>query len=229
MKKKILFMLLLLFLTSGCDVTYNLSFYDNNFNENISFYINNTKDNIETIEILKNTEQQVYYVDEDIGKLNYKKNYIEENNKIKFSYNFDYGLDFSFSRPLKECFNTYSFIDEKNYYIIQTGDEFNCFVYDYMFIDNIKIIFETDKKVLEHNADLIDGNKYIWNFNSKDSLNKNITLKIDKNVKNNSFNNILNNLKNGSWFLVIMLGIFGILILFIIFIIYRINKKNNKI
>lgn len=99
---------------------------------------------------------------------------------------------------------------------------------DYSLIyDDIKVKIYVPFKVTEHNADIVEGNTYIWNINKKSNL-KNIKITYDEGSKKNNLNIKLNNKTyNIDYTIIIISGI--ILTVAIIFIIVATkNKRNNS-
>ncbi len=92
-------------------------------------------------------------------------------------------------------------------------------------INNAKITINSIFKVVEHNADEVKNNDYIWNTN-KNTEEKEIIISFDK-TKQNNFININEEIKiSYSVILIIILGI-GIVI-FVIFIKNK-EQQNNQI
>ena len=232
MKKiKIFILLTAVFLITGCEVNYSLEFKDGIFNEDISFSLENNSNNIETINYLKNSDQYVYYIsDDDIDKINYNKTIKNNNNFVDFNYSYSYTNGLKDARVLTECFDAYSFIEEHDHYLIQTGNKFNCLVYDYMIADKINITIKTNNKVLENNADNVDGNKYMWTIDNSNFNNKPILFKVSKELNQTNFvTDFMNNMNNGSFTILFIMLVAAVMVGVIIFIVYNINKKNNAI
>lgn len=85
----------------------------------------------------------------------------------------------------------------------------------------MKINIRTNYKVLENNADSVNGNIYTWVFN-KDS-NKSIDMLIDTSNSNNSFV-VIETLNNVFPIVCIVIVVFVVFLLLLLK-----NKKNNKI
>ena len=85
-----------------------------------------------------------------------------------------------------------------------------------MNIDEIQIKIKTNHKVLSHNADLIEGDTYIWKITDENSNNKSIQIRFSKDQKKNILG-------------LIILGITVIIAIIILFVLWIQRKKNNKI
>ena len=219
MKIKLLYLALLLFLLTGCDVSYNLTIFDGDFKEKLTVNgVNVTESNKELILPL-NYENDDYSLENvkpgDDGFYDLK---IKDNGYSLF-HNFNYD-DFVKSTILNSC---YQDIDVKkldnNIYISTTG-KFKCFDY-YDNIETVKVKINSSYKLVASNADSVDGSNYIWNIN-RNNLDKGIYIELDTSFSNKTSKNWLSN----NWFLVFIFQF--ILLLILVGIIIFIKKKNDE-
>lgn len=180
-KIKIFILTFLLILVSGCDVNYELTYKNNKFDENIYFY----KDEEEFIDKLS-TEENINYVADEMYKL-------EKNNDIftkKFKYNKNYaGYEYKSNFDDREtnlptiankCYDYVNIIKDETTLTIQTSDEFLC--YDkFDLLENVNITFNTNYKVIDSNADVINENKLEWKITEDLKEYKPLYVKLETN------------------------------------------------
>ena len=167
------FLFFILFL-SGCSIKYNLLVTENYIDERINAVFENTPDNLK---IAEEDEYPLHYNDKVLygKKLNIKgKNILLE---LHYRYSF---LDFrdadSYNIPFSYRDVTYKnnilTIDLRNLSNFSTNVNFD-------------IRIKTDKKVLNHNADAVKGNVYIWHvkYSERNKLKVNIKIKTNETSK----------------------------------------------
>lgn len=238
MKKKLLILVYLLFLT-GCTVNYNIDVSDNKIEESSNFYYENKEyypsdDNDVFLNDFGDYDNfsDIYFNHDylafsgNIEDKYYKKEKISDSNgdgiNLKYTYNFDnYGDSFLFN-----IFDDSNYVNDDDEIIINVrGINFDD-LYDYytMLYDDVSSLavnIKTDLKVLKSNADSRKGNIYTWNINSEDDndkdkeKNKDIYIRMRKKVVNKNY-----------IYIIIVILIFIILIVFSIF--YIIKKKNDS-
>lgn len=218
--KKIIFIISILFLLSGCTSSYNLEIKNDEFIESIDVKILNeeipSSEVISEIEVddqitpfLENkypaffSDKEKYY-DKTV---NYNENDIDVNLSYKYT-----AEEFKNANSLNTCFNNLVFDDVESYYIHAYG-EFYCLYSEEMYI-NIK----TDNKVLMSNAHKIEGNVYSWKIDASNKNDIDIEFEVSKGFPLKSV------IKYGSIVLV------GVIIILVIYLSLRhINKKNNSL
>lgn len=218
--KKILILILFIFLLSGCSVEYNLEFKDNIFIEKLSvgqFDSNEVKEfgYFTPYATINHTTEELY-------KFDYSNNY------LKLSYNHK-GSNFEKSIAFNECYELSNISYDDKYYYILTSNEFKCMSYLGYKADEVKINFKSDHVVVEANADYVDGNTYTWVINNNNSSNKPIKLKMVKEVvDDDKTDNNEDKNKYESVFLII-LGVVVIGVLVVGIHIYKRIGMRNKI
>lgn len=220
--KKVMILFATLFLLTGCDVEYNLEFNNDKFIEDV---IITTDNNSEAANELLNAEQYAIFNDKEERK--YNKNILRNDDKVSVSFSSDYTIDeYRKAILFNACYPVYGIQSDEKYYYISTAGSFECMVYDYIPVDNVTIKFKTNYLVTEHNADVVDGNNYIWYINNdnKDKKPINITLdryeivEVEEEKKEVDVNLIL-----------IVFGIAISIILLIMLIIKIVSVRKNKI
>lgn len=185
MKKIILLIVTILFLT-GCSVDYNLKFNNDTIDEEIvTVFEGNIYKTAETMsgDSIYPEEEAVY---NDISSLRYGKDYYKKSIKIgndtstvtlKYTYNYD-NLEESYLAH--NCFEKALFLNEKDSYFIKLSGIFTC-------ASNNRINFKitTDKEVITHNAEKVDGNTYIWTLGNDVDSNE-ILFQMSKVKENNT-------------------------------------------
>ena len=187
MGKKIILIVFLVMLLTGCDITYNLSVSEDEFVESTIF---NTSTTDGTKEYLYNLYREEYpiYIDQEYlyydpysqitGNDYYTKNYNELENGYIFNYQASYNYDdFSRARSLNTIFNTIGvgYLDTEDYYYLSMS---GIKIFNYNNTINtitINIEFDRDAIILNNNADTVSGNTYTWQLNPTNLKDINIT------------------------------------------------------
>ena len=183
MKKKLLFIIILLLCLTGCNVEYNLTFNGNIVSEEII-------STISTSEIPKLTEEEKnagislndritpfiendQYVFEDDNTVIYDKNVETRGNKKIVTLKHDYTMaEFLNSKVYNTCFDQ-SYIGnyEEGFLIIFKG-EFYC-----SGGGQVKVNVKTDKYVADNNADIVsEDGIYTWVINEENMDNTELYL-----------------------------------------------------
>lgn len=234
MKIKYFILILIIFMMCGCTAEVNLEISDSQVRESvdITFYQNAiySKDIIKSsfrnyipiyaTDVIVDAEE-----DRPFPNINYyEKSETDLGNGYKFNYKYNFNIDkYEDARTVKDGFRSYVIsLNENNHTISITTDN-NGLLYfdDYPELEEVKINIRTNYKVLENNADSVNGNIYTWVFN-KDS-NKSIDMLIDTSNSNNSFV-IIETLNNVFPIVCIVIVVFVVFLLLLLK-----NKKNNKI
>ena len=228
-KKKIIILFLIVFLVCGCNVDYNLTINKDNISETATFYLDKTAKNKEIFDKNSKLNETSNYGEEEI--LNYYSVKTREtNNYYQLDYKYKYThikndvnvmekrknlKEYSY---LSQCYSNPNFEEDNTYITIDTDKKFNC-LYNNIKpgIDSVTINIKTNLKVVDNNADKVNGNTYIWNINKSNYQNKPVFIKIDK-VSNYNFNSKL------VFFFSIVL-----VVLLIVFIVLFLKHKQNKI
>lgn len=204
--KKIIIMFILL-LASGCSCKYELSIQNGKVNE--SLIINGV-----TTEIPEQADL------ENFSNHSYNKTF--DNDILKYQTSFNLG---SYKNSdFLTCFDSYTFVEEEDNYVLKTGKSFKCLPYQYndfdmILYDELEITLSTNHEVKDHNASKVEDGVYYWYINDDNINNTEIYFKISKSAKNPN--------------LILFLAVFLAIVLVIGFIAYLIAKnkgsKNNQI
>lgn len=188
MKKiQLLLLMLTVLVLTGCSVDYNLKFNNDTIDEEIvTVFDGNIYKLAEefTGDGLYPEEEAVYNDISSLknGKDNYKKTIILGNNTstvtLKYTYTYD-NLEESYLAD--QCFENALFLNEKDSYYIKLSGVFTCASNNTI---NFKIT--TDKEVMNHNAEKVEGNTYIWTLGDEGNNNE-VLFQMSK-VKESSIN-----------------------------------------
>ena len=180
---KIIILFMFVITLCGCTTTYELKIDGNQFKEKITTYIymgdrESAKydDEATASRIDAFVERDVYpyfqrydsVYDKKVNKINDYEEVI-----LKYKYN---GDEYKDSNAVNLCFENRNFDITEDYYDINLSGYFYC-LYDNKTFD-IKI--QTSNKVIKHNADAKEGNKYVWHIDSSNFKDVNIQMKIGK-------------------------------------------------
>lgn len=214
MRKKIIFLILSVFFLTGCNVNYELEYKDGVFKEKINIDEEKNEEIDYGITQVKKDKEKLK-ID---GKEYYKYNLEERKNKNYLDANYTYKkLNISKSPAISKCFEVVDVLEGDNYYYFNVKGNMIC-----EYINDFKITFKTDKKVLVENASSKDKKKgiYTWDLSDLSKWNKSEGIKLmvskeDEEVKS----------KKGSIsiFRVIVL----ILLVIVIVIVLLVTKKKN--
>ncbi len=223
--KKIILLIISLFLISGCSVKYDLDLTGSEAFEKMQVLENNSTN--EYFSTLKNfsgyveayvnhQEPDVYTYNPDLEYYNFNDNSTAENVDFTLDYNFPKD-QFKEGNIINTCYETIYF-NEGETLNISTSSKFLCFE-KYISLDDVQINIKTDKLISEHNADKVTGNVYTWNITRNNANNKPIIL---NSTKASSTEVPENNTKLS--LIIISITVFAFLILIIILFKYK-NRK----
>lgn len=182
--KKIIFLLLICLLLTGCTVNYNLDINDNNFKETLTGNVLNTELNnndntdINMFTYLINGDQPAFYKNDNIF---FNKTTNNTTNGIDFDYSYTFNeYNFNNSRIINECFDNHIYEYKDNTYYLVVSGKFNC---NYSETTNINIT--TNYNVTSNNAQTIKNNTYTWTIDENNKDNIYFFITIDKTNKSN--------------------------------------------
>lgn len=204
--KKIILLIILCFLLTGCTINYNLKIEDDYFIETI-------KGNVLTEEIKENKEKP----DENLfynllstnqpavttnNNLIYNKTISQNKDSIDYIYSFKYDeYTFNNSRLLNECFEHFSFVQKDNMYTLLASGDFYC-----SYTDEIKINIKTDYPVIINNANEVKDNTYTWIIKNDKTKDLELYISIDKSGTYTNNTSKSNMIKTTCFFILIILS-----------------------
>ena len=184
--KKILILFCLLFLT-GCSVNYEITLKNNGIKERLTIIENDqslfdVRNDAgwtlrETFEMLINGE------DDEFSVQDYSIKSLNTDTQLGVEYYSDASNTLINSSAINQCYTNPTIEVNDNIITFSSGNEFTCYDY-YDNLETISVVLNTDYKVISSNAEVIEGNKYIWNI-TKDG-NKNIEISYEQDTSKNS-------------------------------------------
>lgn len=182
---KKLFLILITFLFTGCNVIYDVQIKDKKTEEsltidsiNVSIYneeLNRKRYSLYSQSNSSNPYEQTddSYATYDIFKIN--------DNSLKYLYK--YNSNYSDSNIANSCYEYFSVDTDENKVSILTGNSFKCFELINE-LDSVTININSNYKVIQSNADKIVGKKHTWYITRENASNKPIIFVYDKSKKN---------------------------------------------
>ena len=210
---------------SGCTAEYNLNISNNKINESFSSIIYKNEIPVPNLslgtEIPETDDQLTPFIEEDKypfsdnHEIIYNKEVVEEDDDRLVNYSYTYTpKEFANSRNMTLCFENANYKYSNNYKFSLSG-KFYC-----LYNDSLDINVTTHNKVISHNADQKNGNKYTWHIDRNNVEN----IDIEMEIKRNSLNKAINN--NMFVIVVVCLILIGLIVSLII---YLKKKKSNYI
>ena len=182
---KKLFLILITFLFTGCNVIYDVQIKDKKTEEsltidsiNVSIYneeLNRKRYSLYSQSNSSNPYEQTddSYATYDIFKIN--------DNSLKYLYK--YNSNYSDSNIANSCYEYFSVDTDENKVSILTGNSFKCFELINE-LDSVTININSNYKVIQSNADKIVGKKHTWYITRENASNKPIIFVYYKSKKN---------------------------------------------
>ena len=237
--KRILFILVIALLCSGCTVKYNLEIKESEIIENIivndTFIEGRTSsdilndynswmpvyDNIDNPDLIRDSDDEGGKID---GIEYHEKNITNINNGYYHTYKYTYPINrFSHANSLKLAFGKPIVYDGGSYLNLRTDNQNVLCNYDYFESLQVNIKVDLDKyTVSNHNAHRVSGSTYTWNLNRNNCNNSIISLTLNKKSNNTSAitttkrNNEVDKNNKGldNYVLYIFLGVMVLVIIF---------------
>ena len=219
--KKLILIICLMFLVTGCDVSYELKINaDETFDEKTTLSFLNQEMTVDDLSVYIKTNQP-------ISNSRYEAKYYDSRIYTNGIYNdliYDYVHNINSFRKstfVDTCYPNMKITESDDEIRIESGKGFRCLNPDNGLItDHVDIAIVSELEVLENNADEVNGNTYSWTVNESNVQDKEVNLVLKRNKKNSMDIN---------YFLIF--GIIGVLIVMLgigLFLISK-NRQNNDI
>lgn len=226
--KKVIMLIFCAIFISGCEVNYELTFNDSSLEENINIILSEKESTKENGEFMQSSlDFRAYAISNQWTQEKYNTELIDKNGQYIGNLNYEYTVDnFNNAHLINLCYDSFSFVKTDKGYSLVTSDTFECLDFDYMPVDKYNITITTNHLVSDHNADIVDGNKYTWIINSNGDVEIEKPIKItfsDATQKDQIQDNLR---ENSNTILMFILGGL-ILIIGVIYIIYYTKNKKN--
>ena len=158
--KKILLIIVMVFLLTGCTATYELTYEDGVFSEHIVVKELATSDDDSYIGIDSVvTNPDLIKIDD---KNTYKYELTKDGEFDVLTLDFEY-KDISLENSLvyQECFEYKMFEEKDDYYLIRLEGKTTC-----EYLTSVDVVFKTDKEVINSNADSEDKENGVYKWNN---------------------------------------------------------------
>ena len=236
MKKRIMILISLFLVTTGCSVNYEVTLDDNLLSEVLKITENQdslTSDYKDLIDNIYNLPQPVY-TDADVNPYDetqiiegveyYQKNMISSQNEYGIEIKYNHSLnEYEKSNIINRFYKNVTVLRDGNNITLSTSRNNLCFdIYDNLEEINIIINFDAKKyEVITHNADQEEKGKYYWNINSSNYNNKSVVIELEeKEIKNNQYY---------AWALIGIITVIIVCLLIVCLIARKKNQSKNKI
>lgn len=174
-KNKILILLIILFLMTGCQAEYNLTIDNDTYTESI----NMTVDNDDTYNIQNLKENNQYISSSSTNGLIYEKTIEENYDNTIFNYKHSFSFD-EFRGTLNgKCFNKINLTESDGIYSLYASD-FICYGEHEQTAESYKINIKTNYNVINNNADEVNNNVYTWMIDKNNYSGKTINFQYSK-------------------------------------------------
>ena len=152
-----LFIFLLVFCLTGCDVTYNLTITNDNMIESVNFWYSDNEANRQLLDQYLSVSHQAYFDMDTSLTHNYNQSKMSKDDKIGMNLNYSYeNDDLQKSSLLSRCYYKKNVINTDTQIVINTEGPISCMYMDGVKeFDSLEINIITKLKVLENNADKV--------------------------------------------------------------------------
>lgn len=186
MIKKSIILIVFSIILCGCDANYNAQIGIDGVKENLSLKSVGVesyqkKDLKDFLQSFVDANIPMYFNPDEYDDMNGDKQdgvsyYNIVNNEVGIDVDGVFSLsDIYRSRVIKACYNEVNIQKNANTYRINTNNKCNAFD-DYPLLKNLTIDLELLYDVIHSNADIVNGNHYIWKLNENNYENKNISI-----------------------------------------------------
>lgn len=185
--KKILILLCLILMITGCNVEYNVTINNDKIDENITVYTDSLNFTSESDGNSNNINNIDYYAyNSSDNKYKYNKTIKKSNNLYEINLTYTHTPNEFVNSTSLNYFKYHSFINDEKYYYIKLQDGLKNGYKDKI-SKTVLVKINTDNKVVQNNADKIEGNTYIWEITKENADKKEILFQVMKNEKNDGF------------------------------------------
>lgn len=187
--KKIISLIFILFLMTGCDATYNLTLENNQITESLQIINDNNADR-EIRDTFLNSALATDYR-EDIPEVNIKQDGIkyytikkyDSENTLGISYESDFTLyEYQYSTIVNTVTKSFDYQNNKDGININIQKPLDAFIL-YPDLNNLTIKFKTNHQVIKNNADEIAGDTYYFYLNKNNYQDKTIIIELSNDYK----------------------------------------------
>lgn len=224
MKKKVLLFILCFFLVTGCDVKYDLTINNDSYDETITLSFLKSQNTYEDVSSYLEDKIPISYNSSE--RLYYNSKIEEDDNYYNLVYNYKHNTNtFMQSYFVSNCYPNFNIESNDEQIILSSGQQFACFVGDDgLSADSVEINITTKLKVLENNADEINGNTYTWNIDESNYNNKPIEMTLQKSFE---IEDVVPQNEASNLSFIIVVAIIVVALVVFVFVKHKARKNNN--
>ncbi len=215
--KKIIPLIILTLLLTGCSATYDITFTDDKIKDEIRVFTDsNTVNNANqtTIDSFSNK-----ILEWERGHDHYTRDVYTDNGITGYLYKYDFNYDeYDAMSQIRKCYDDFELTYNNQEIILKTSQKFLCKDY-YKDVTDLTIAIKSDKKIISSNADIQKENIHTWKINNSNYQNKQIEIRINRQEEYK----VKDKEQKIDLFHILIFILFILLI-----IIYIINKKDIK-
>lgn len=236
---KIILLLFITFLLSGCTVTYNLDISDSGYEEKINI-VGSVDENFVEYSIpsfwgiIDFEDVNASFLEKSKGVEYYNSKFWKEDNLLKLDYQYKFDENnFKNSNLANFSYNTfivkkYDYDDDgiNDYFILTTDNKFNIFD-RFSKIESVTINIKCYYEVISSNADEVNKNVYTWYLNRNDIKPINMVYNPDKVI---DYRNLWEKIKEGEYTNIFTISILLFIVGMILYLgLKRKSKNRDKI
>lgn len=211
--KKIIILLITTILLTGCNVTYDIKFTENNIKDSIKIYTNSKKVQTATENTITNFTDQLGNWER--GYEYYKRELYTTDKITGYNYTYTFNYDeYDAMSQLRKCYKDFELNYEENTITLKTSNEFLCNNY-YQEVNSLELNISSEYQIISSNADTKSNNIHTWKINKNNYKNKPIELTISKKTSYIEENTTKKNKLDLQAILTIVIFILLIIVLFI--------------
>lgn len=201
MKKRIIMLLGMIIILSGCSAKVNINIDENKINESVS--ITTFADDKMTKEMIYEGFREYYPVyakdtiidtmpDEKVSGTTYYDRSVSDLGTgylFTYTYNFDFNK-YQLARTVKNAYKSVDIVkdSEENTILVSTDNGGMLYFENYPDLDSVTVNIESKYKMLESNADSVSDGVYTWNLTPSNQKNIYLLLDTSSEDENNSEN-----------------------------------------
>lgn len=221
--KKLILIICLVFLMTGCDVTYNLTIDEDTFDEKVNMSFSKQDVDYNHLTIYLEDKIPAFFTKDESERKFYNVDIVDNGNFYDLVYSYKHNFEtIRKSYFASNCYQKMSITSNDEEIVISSGDGIACFIGDDgLRADSMTINLTTELKVLDNNADKINGNTYTWIVNENNYLDKSVYFRLQKKPN-------LDVDKNNASYLMLIVVLSIVIVGFLIYLFVRHKKKKSN-
>lgn len=222
--KKYVLLLISLVILGGCTVNASMVVDKSN---HVKEYISLSESN-DMIELNQMSKEELinstyeFYKSSKLSGYETSKEYNDDGAQMKFYKEYDNICDAFNKSAFADFFDNIDCSEEEDYYEINATTEKMLCTSECLSAKNIEFTIELPERAIENDADVVEDDKYTWNYTRDQKGNLNLKVKKYKSVKDT-----IKNVGNSPSTLYIIIGSAVIIVFVIILLLYSKYRKNK--